>query len=52
MGWSSTLDECKDYSPEKLDKEHITRKLKALRYQKETLVCRWKKTIWWRISNA
>jgi hypothetical protein len=21
-------------------------------YQKETLVCRWKKTTWWRTSNA
>jgi hypothetical protein len=30
MGWSSTSDECKDCSPEQLNKEHMKRNLKAL----------------------
>jgi hypothetical protein len=53
MGWSSTSDECKDCSPEKLNRERMKNNLKALKaYQKETLVCRWKKITWWRTSSA
>jgi hypothetical protein len=35
MGWSSTLDECQDCSPEKLNKEHMKNNLKALRYTRK-----------------
>jgi hypothetical protein len=32
MGWSSTSYECKDCSPEQLNKEHMKSNLKALRH--------------------
>jgi hypothetical protein len=32
MGWSSTLDECKECSLEQLNKDHMKRNLKDLRY--------------------
>jgi hypothetical protein len=35
MGWSSTSDECKDYSPEQLNKERMKSNLKALRYTRK-----------------
>jgi hypothetical protein len=35
MGWSYTSDECKDYSPEQLNKEHMKSNLKALRYTRK-----------------
>jgi hypothetical protein len=35
MGWSSTSDECKDCSPEKLNKKRIKRNLKALRHTRK-----------------
>ena len=35
MGWSSTSDECKECSPEKLNKEHMKSNLKALRYTRK-----------------
>jgi hypothetical protein len=35
MGWSSTSDECKDFSPKKLNKEHMKRNLKALRHTRK-----------------
>jgi hypothetical protein len=35
MGWSSTSDECKDCSPEKLNKEHMKSNLKALRHTRK-----------------
>jgi hypothetical protein len=41
MSWSSTLDECKECSPEKLNKERMKRQPQDFEaYQKETLVCR------------
>ena len=33
MGWSSTLGECKECSPEKLNKERMKRNLKTLRHR-------------------
>jgi hypothetical protein len=35
MGWSSTSDECKDCSPEQLNKERMKSNLKALRYTRK-----------------
>jgi hypothetical protein len=35
MGWSSTSNECKDYSPKKLNKERMKRNLKALRHTRK-----------------
>jgi hypothetical protein len=35
MGWSSTSNECKDYSLEKLNKERMKSNLKALRHTKK-----------------
>jgi hypothetical protein len=35
LGWSSTSDECKDCSLEKLNKERMKRNLKALRYTRK-----------------
>jgi hypothetical protein len=35
MGWSSTSDECKECSPEQLNKKNMKRKLKDLRYTKK-----------------
>ena len=35
MGWSSTLDECKDCSPEQLNKERMKSNLKTLRHTKK-----------------
>jgi hypothetical protein len=35
MGWSSTSDECKDCSPEQLNKERMKRNLKALRHTRK-----------------
>jgi hypothetical protein len=41
MSWSSTSDECKECSPEKLNKEAYEEKSQDLEaYQKETLACR------------
>ena len=31
MGWSSTSDKCKDFSPEKSNKEHMKSNLKTLK---------------------
>jgi hypothetical protein len=38
MGWSSTLDECKECSPEKLNKESMKRNLKTLRHTRKRLL--------------
>jgi hypothetical protein len=35
MSWSSTLDKCKECSPEKLSKEHMKRNLKTLRHTRK-----------------
>jgi hypothetical protein len=35
MGWSTTSDECKDCSPEQLNKERMKSNLKALRYTRK-----------------
>jgi hypothetical protein len=35
MGWSSTLDECKDCSPEQLNKERMKSNLKDLRHTRK-----------------
>jgi hypothetical protein len=35
MSWSSTSDECKECSPEKLNKEHMKRNLKNLRHTRK-----------------
>jgi hypothetical protein len=32
MSWSSTIDECRDYSPKKLNKQCMKSNLKDLRY--------------------
>jgi hypothetical protein len=35
MSWSSTSDECKEFSPEKLNKERMKRNLKTLRHTRK-----------------
>jgi hypothetical protein len=35
IGWSSTSDECKDCSPEQLNKERMKSNLKALRHTRK-----------------
>jgi hypothetical protein len=35
MGWNSTSDECKDYSPKQLNKEHMKNNLKTLRHTRK-----------------
>ena len=35
MSWSSTSDECKECSPEKLNKEHMKSNLKTLRHTRK-----------------
>jgi hypothetical protein len=35
MGWSSTSDECKDFSSENLKKEHMKSNPKALRHTRK-----------------
>jgi hypothetical protein len=35
MDWIYTSDESKDYSPKQLNKEHMKRNLKALRYTRK-----------------
>jgi hypothetical protein len=53
MSWSSTSDECKECSPEKLNKEHMKRNLKTLRHTRKRLLYADKKKItWWRTSSA
>jgi hypothetical protein len=53
MSWISTSDQCKEYSPEKLNKERMKKQSQDFEaYQKETLVCRQKKITWWRTSSA
>jgi hypothetical protein len=38
MGWSSTLDECKECSPKKLNKECMKSNLKTLRHTGKRLL--------------
>jgi hypothetical protein len=53
MIWNSTSDECKECSPEKLNKESIKRNLNTLRHNKKILMyVDKKKTTWWRTSSA
>jgi hypothetical protein len=53
MSWSSTSDEGKECSPEKLNKKHMKSNLKTLRHTRKRLMyADKKKTTWWRTSGA
>jgi hypothetical protein len=53
MSWSSTSNEYKECSPEKLNKESMKSNLKTLRHTKKRLMyADKKKTTWWRTSSA
>ena len=47
MSWSSTSDECKECSLEKLNKERMKRNLKTLRHTRKILLYEDKKKITW-----
>jgi hypothetical protein len=53
MSRNSTSDECKECSPEKLNKEHMKSNLKTLRHTRKILLyADKKKTTWRRTSSA
>ena len=53
MSWSPTSEECKECSPEKMNKEKMKHNLKTLRHTRKRLLYADKKKItWWRTSSA